>query len=389
MSDQAPSAEPLPRVPGSRNTGLDRARAVATIAMVMGHSLDAVLSDAARHSVGMVAYWSLRAVTAPLFLFVAGWAFATTVQRTGAHGSSVMRRYLPRVGLLLGWGYLLRWPGWGLPQLFAGDVTVWRHFLSFDALHGVAASLLMGAGVLSVLKGRTARMGALAALAVLVPLASPWVRATVLAGGWPLALEQALASRTSNFPIFPWSSYFFMGGLAGLWLAEVKRVPHWLCLMGTGTVILALMSLWGGDPRVSDPTLVAWRVGLLSVAAGVAMLLPSRLDRWMAPVGRASLWVYVVHLPLAYGWSNVAGLASRLGRSQDALPALGLALSVLTVSLLIALPAKKLHDRWRRRNRGSARPGPHPEPAAPHRESTPRPPGEGRGEGAEAPRLSP
>ncbi|HLM42250.1 MAG TPA: hypothetical protein VK458_00225, partial [Myxococcaceae bacterium] len=90
-----------------------------------------------------------------------------------------------------------------------------------------------------------------------------------------------------------------------------------------------------------------WRVGLLSVAAGLAMLLPSRLDRWMAPVGRASLWVYVVHLPLAYGWSTFHGLAGRLGRSQEVLPALGLALGVLAVSLAIALPAKKLYRRWR------------------------------------------
>lgn len=380
MSPEAPTAPPP--VQGPRNAGLDRARAVATLAMVMGHTLDAVLSDAARSGVGMVTYWSLRAVTAPLFLFVAGWAFATTVHRTGAHGPGVLRRYLPRVGLLLGWGYLLRWPGWGLPALFAGDVTVWRHFLAFDALHGVAGSLLLGAGVLSVVKGRAARMGALAVLAVLFPLASPWVRAVVGVGEWPLVLEQALVSRTSNFPLFPWSAYFFLGGLAGLWLARVKRVPHWLCLMGAGTGILVLMTWWGGEPRASDPALVAWRVGLLSVAAGLAMLLPARLDRMMAPVGRASLWVYVVHLPLAYGWSTVAGLASRVGRTQDVLPALGLALSVLAVSLAIALPAKKLYGRWRGRGREPARP-------SPHRDSNPLPPGAGRGEGAGTPRLSP
>jgi acyltransferase len=321
--------------------------------MVMGHTLDAVLEDAARDGVGMLAYWSLRAVTAPLFLFVAGWAFATTVQRTGARGPGVLRRYLPRVALLLGWGYLLRWPGWGLPALFSGDVVVWRHFLAFDALHGVAGALLVGAGVLAVLPGRAARMAALAFLAVLVPCASPWVRASVESGGWPLALEMALVSKASNFPLFPWSAYFFVGGLTGLGLAGVKRVPHWVCLMGAGTGILSLMALWGGDPRVSDPTLVLWRVGLLTVAAGLAMLLPSRLDGLMGPVGRASLWVYVVHLPLAYGWSTFAGLAGRLGRSQDVLPALGLALSVLTVSLVIALPAKKLYGRWRGRERGT------------------------------------
>lgn len=330
--------------------GLDRARAVAVIAMVMGHTLDAVLSDAARDRTGMLMYWSMRAVTAPLFLFVAGWAFATTVQRTGARGPRVLRRYLPRVGLLLFWGYLLRWPGWGLPAFFAGDVAVWRHFLSFDALHGVAGALLLGAGVLSVLRGRAARMAALAFLAVLFPLVSPWVRASAEDGGWPLALELALVSKASNFPLFPWSAYFFVGGLTGLWLAGVKRVPHWLCLMGPGCVLLALMSLWGGDPRVSDPTLVAWRVGLLAVVAGLAMLLPSRLDGVLGPVGRASLWVYVVHLPLAYGWSTFAGLGGRLGHSQEVLPALGLALAVLTVSLSLALPAKKLYGRWRGRS---------------------------------------
>jgi acyltransferase len=334
--------------------GLDRARAVAVVAMVMGHTLDAVLSDEARMGGGMLAYWSLRAITAPLFLFVAGWAFATTVQRTGARGASVPRRYLPRVGLLLGWGYLLRWPGWGLPAFFAGDETVWRHFLAFDALHGVAGALLLGTGVLALLPARPTRMAVLAFLAILFPLVGPWVRAAVEEGGWPLVLEQALAGKTSNFPLFPWSAYFFAGSLTGLGLAEVKRVPHWLCLMGTGVVLLSLMTLWGGDPRVSDPTLVVWRLGLLGVVAGLAMLLPSRLDGLLGPVGRASLWVYIVHLPLAYGWSTFQGLAGRVGRSQDVLPALGLALSVLTVSLALSLPAKKLYGWWRGRGRSES-----------------------------------
>ncbi|PTL84809.1 heparan-alpha-glucosaminide N-acetyltransferase domain-containing protein [Vitiosangium sp. GDMCC 1.1324] len=354
MSPQQASAAPPPApVPSPRNTGLDRARAVAVIAMVMGHTLDAVLTDEARDGTGMLAYWSMRAVTAPLFLFVAGWAFATTVQRTGAWGPGVLRRYVPRVGLLLGWGYLLRWPGWGLPALFAGDVEVWRHFLAFDALHGVAGALLMGASVLALLKARVARMGALALLAVLFPLVSPGLRASVEAGGWPLVLELVLVGRASNFPLFPWAAYFFVGGLTGLGLAGVKRVPHWLCLMGPGTGLLAVMALWGGDPRSSDLALVVWRVGLLAVVAGLAMLLPSRLDGLLGPVGRASLWVYVVHLPLAYGWSTFAGLAGRLGRSQEVLPALGLALSVLALSLLIALPAKKRYSRWRARERGA------------------------------------
>lgn len=317
--------------------------------MVMGHTLDAVLSDEARDSMGMIAYWSMRAVTAPLFLFVAGWAFATTVQRTGARGSALLRRYLPRVGLLLGWGYLLRWPGWGLEALRAGDPGVWRHWLAFDALHGVAGALLLGVLVLAAVRGRAARMAALLGLAGLFAFVAPAVRASVDAGGWPLVLEQALAGRTSNFPLFPWSAYFFVGGLTGLGLAGVRRWPQWVCLAVPGTTVLALMALWGGDPHDSDPTLVAWRLGLLAVVAGAAMLLPSRWDGVLGPVGRASLWVYVIHLPLAYGWSTFSGLGGRLGHSRAALPALGLALGVLSVSLALALLAKTLYGRLRAR----------------------------------------
>jgi acyltransferase len=350
VASQDVSVPPPTVAPTPRNTGLDRARAVAVIAMVMGHTLDAVLSDTARQSTGMLAYWSLRAVTAPLFLFVAGWAFATTVQRTGAWGWALWRRYLPRVGLLLLWGYVLRWPGWALEGLLAGRVEVWRHFLAFDALHGVAGALLIGAAVLSGVDGRGPRMGVLGALALLIPWVSPWVRGVVGTGNWPLALELALVGRTSNFPLFPWSAYFFVGCVAGLGLAGVKRTPHWLILLGLGTGLLGAVSLWGGALPEGDVTLVLWRVGLLGVAAGLAMLLPARLDGWLGPVGRASLWVYVVHLPLAYGWSTFPGLGSRLGHSQAALPAVGLALAVLGVSLALALPAKKLHGHWRKRS---------------------------------------
>jgi len=352
-----PSRPPGVAVPVvARNHGLDRARAVAVIAMVMGHTLDAVLADSVRQTTGMLVYWSFRAVTAPLFLFVAGWAFATTVQRTGVRGGPLLRRYVPRVGLLLFWGYLLRWPGWGLEGLWAGKRSVWEHFLGFDALHGVAGALLLGALVLAVVRERWARVGVLSALALTVPWVTPWVRDAVAGGGWPLALEQALAGRTSAFPLFPWAAYFLVGGVVGLVLAGVGRVAQWLVLLAAGTALLGGVTLWGGDPRTSDVWLVLWRLGLVAVVAGLAMRLPARLDGVLGPVGRASLWIYVAHIPLTYGWSTFPGLATRLGRSQDVLPALGLALGVLAVCLGLMLPLKQRYGRWRKRTRGLASP---------------------------------
>ncbi|WP_434385618.1 acyltransferase family protein [Melittangium boletus] len=352
------TSQPAP-VAAPRDHGLDRARAVAVIAMVMGHTLDAVLKDTARQTTGMLVYWSFRAVTAPLFLFVAGWAFATTVRRTGLGGPRLLRRYLPRVGLLLFWGYFLRWPGWGLPAFFAGDPKVWQHFLAFDALHGVAGALLMGALVLAAVRPPAARLAVLGGLALLVPWVSPWMRAAVNGGPLPLALTQALAGTTSAFPLFPWSAYFLMGGVTGLALGEVKRAPHWLVLCAGGTGLLALLTPRGEAPGAGDLPLVLWRLGLVALVAGLAMRLPARLDGMLGPVGRASLWVYVAHLPLAYGWSTLPGLASRVGRTQDALPALGLALGVLALCLAVTLPLKKAYGAWRKR--AKTPPGvPHP-----------------------------
>jgi uncharacterized membrane protein len=351
MSEQGLSPEAATPARGARNTGLDRARAVAVVAMVMGHTLDAVLSDAARQGAGVQAYWALRAITAPLFLFVAGWAIATTVQRTGEQGLGLLRRYAPRAALLLCWGYVLRWPGWGVDRLLAGERAVWEHFLGFDALHGVAGALLMGAGVLALLRGQVARMAALTGLAVLFPVVTPWVRASVAGGGWPLGLEQAVAGRGSSFPLFPWSAYFFAGAVTGLGLATLRRVPAWLCLAGTGLTVLGLMSLWGGNPELSDATLVAWRMGMLLVVAGAAMRLPSALDGLMGPVGRASLWAYVIHLPMTYGWSTFPGLASRWGHSLSLGQALATALTVLAVTLTLSLTLKGLYGRWRSRAR--------------------------------------
>lgn len=350
----APLAEGAPLAPGARHAGLDRARAVAALAMVVGHTLDAVLSEEARMRPGVIAYWSLRAITAPLFLFVAGWAFAATVQRTELRGWPLLRRYLPRVGLLLGWGYFLRWPGWGVERLVAGEREVWEHFLGFDALHGVGGALLVGAVLLAVLGGRAVRMVALAALVVLYPLAAPGLREVV--AGWPLALVQALAGRSSSFPLFPWSAYFFAGAFTGLGLGLLQRREPWAVLLGTGTAVLGLMQFgWGGNPEVSDIALVVWRLGLLLVTAGLVMLVPRHADGLLGPVGRASLWVYIIHLPMTYGWSDVSGLATRVGRSLGVVEALGAALGVLAVSLGLALPLRWLYGRWRK---GRRRAGP-------------------------------
>ena len=65
-----PSSRPL------RFPALDLARALGVLAMVFGHTCDALLSPAARITPAIATYWKARGLTAPLFMMVSGWVVA-------------------------------------------------------------------------------------------------------------------------------------------------------------------------------------------------------------------------------------------------------------------------------------------------------------------------
>jgi acyltransferase len=62
---------------------------------------------------------------------------------------------------------------------------------------------------------------------------------------------------------------------------------------------------------------------------------PAAAAAKLAPLGRASLGVYAIHVPGVYGWSAFAGLAQRVGPTLPVGAALGLAVAVLAASLAL------------------------------------------------------
>src|SRR4051812_12462436 len=110
-------AELIPTTPDPSSTtrsprvlGLDAARAIAVLAMVFGHTLDATLADSERSLTWVGAYWKMRTFTAPLFLFVSGCALMVVLTRKQLSGSASLRRFGPRVALLFFLGYWVRFP---------------------------------------------------------------------------------------------------------------------------------------------------------------------------------------------------------------------------------------------------------------------------------------
>jgi uncharacterized membrane protein len=330
---EAPSPTPPPRRP--RLPALDAARALGVVAMVVGHTLDALLSPAARIHPATIAYWKARGLTAPLFMLVAGWAVTVAIRRAPARGLGVVRHRLPRVLLLLLVGVALRWPGWGVEALRAGDPAVWAHLLAFDALHAIAFAFLGAAAVFALgLPPRAERLAflLLVALAVALGMRTPPPLPTALPA---LALEQAMGG-TSPFPLFPWVGYFFAGCLVGLAVGDgSRRAVRGLVAVGAA---LVLATFWQGVGTAlpGAPALIAFRIGVILLLLATLSAVPPAAAASLAPLGRLSLVIYALHLPLVYGWSTVAGLATRIGPRLGAVAALGVALGVLLGSATAA-----------------------------------------------------
>jgi acyltransferase len=345
LSTPPPVSAPAPaRRP--RLAALDAARALGVLAMVMGHTLDAVLSPAARQTPLMVQYWHARGFTAPLFMLVSGWAVTLAIGRSGARGWEIPRGRLRRVLLLLLIGYALRWPGWGVDRLLAGDRDVWAHFLAFDALHCIAVALFTTALVLALPWHRFARAAVLAGLAAAAVLlgASAGIpgASQATAAGLPSSIPAMAVAQmfggTSAFPLLPWAAYFYCGTLVGLLAPQDRRGA-----LGIGAVALALLLVttqWAGlgERLPGDPVLIAFRVGVVLAVLALLELVPAALARRAAPLGKSSLGVYALHLPIVYGWSTHPGLSTYLGPTLGAAAGLGVAALVLVVSFLLYRP---------------------------------------------------
>jgi uncharacterized membrane protein len=318
----SPRTEQIHTPSRGRIAALDAARALGVVAMVLGHTLDALLAPADRLTPAVALYWKARGLTAPLFLMVSGWAVTVAIGRARARGLQIPRERAARVVLLLAVGYALRWPGWGLSRLLAGEAAVWAHLLAFDALHTIAVALLATTLVLALpwtSREKGLLLGALAVAAVTVGLLPPAPvvpsPAALPASFVGRALAQA-AGGTSPFPLFPWAAYFFAGAVLALLGGEAGRPPaRWLAFTGA-LLVVATAGTGVGTMPSGDPRLVLFRIGAVLLVIAALSAIPGTLASAAAPIGRASLGVYAIHVPIVYGWSTLDGLAARIGPTQ-------------------------------------------------------------------------
>ena len=341
---------------GGRIQSIDLMRGFAVIAMVMGHSIDSVLSNASRGTELFRLYDAVRGCTAPVFLFVSGMAFMVVTERKW----DTYRAFTPELGkriqkilLLYVVGYALHFPFFSFKKLIygatPGDLV---NLYQVDVLHCVAASLLVLQAVLFLT--RTPRALALVAGAVtgIIVLLTPLVWMVDVASTIsPVAAPYFNQQQVSIFPLFPFAGFLLVGAVAGhlflsaRWQGKEQRFGAAMLVAGIVAgvlgIVLDLLPVAIYPPHdywKTSPEFFLVRLSIILLLTGGVFCLrriPLYLSGPVIHLGKASLLVYVAHLVAVYGSAANNGFAQTIGRTFTYPQAVALGLLVLCAMILL------------------------------------------------------
>jgi uncharacterized membrane protein len=170
---------------------------------------------------------------------------------------------------------------------------------------------------------RAGRAALFSAIAIAVAMLTPIVRFTPALNWLPDPVEwyfRPSPTRT-NFTLFPWAGFVFAGAVVGVVAEWLRREEHTLRVqlaLGASSAVVAIAA-YGASflPSIyersefwtSSPTFFFLRAGLIALLLPLAYLwerAPWRgvVSRWspLEELGRASLFVYWVHVEMVYGF---------------------------------------------------------------------------------------
>jgi len=327
------AAQVTPAATGrQRLRALDAARGLAVLGMFVAHGYDGWVRVEHKASFGYRITRELAAVAMPSFVLLAGIGLGLRMASVAGAGRAAVgaaRRAVIARGLrlLLG-GYAL---SFAYAALDGGWVAA--TLLRADALHAIGACLAVVAALLpwaghdahratepdaARAQGRRLTRAALGC-ALLLWLATPFVTQALHALRGPLAYPLAVLVHVEGVTRF---SLLPLGALCAFGVALAPAAPR----LGSTRAALALAALGGGGAGVfaSATAAVLHATGGVLSTAHVAVL-PNALDglcraacalglgalavlhaprllaRALAALGRRSLALYALHVPLCYG----------------------------------------------------------------------------------------
>jgi len=322
---RAPAAQAAVDVPASaRRLDVDWARGLAVLIMIHAHVLDAWTDPSQRSTLAFQYLNILAGFAAPLFLWLAGVSLVLSGERLTAWGAdrvSASGRLAAR-GLEL---FVLAFAFRLLMFLFnpgGSPLSIFR----VDILNIMGPALVVVAGCWGVLGGPVSRLVVFSGLSALVALVTPVVREAGWIDSLPVWLQWYVRPTGEHtvFTLFPWTGFVFAGAGAGTLVAASRRrdterqVHLWTVSIGLALILLGayastLPSLYRHSSFWStSPAFFAIRVGVLLLGGAGLYWASGWLARRgvrltpLTRLGRASLLIYCVHIPIVYGWMTAS-----------------------------------------------------------------------------------
>jgi len=299
----------------NRRGYIDWLRGISVLIMIEAHTLDSWTRLSER---GNALYgWAMivGGFAAPAFLFLAGLSMALAAGsrlRRGAPAEEAASLAASRGLQIFGLAFLFRLQSW----LISGGGPA-QVLLKVDILNVMGLAMLAAAILWSFGRERRERAAWLIAGTVVIAMVTPIIRATPLLTPLPDPIEwyiRPIPGR-GTFTLFPWAAFLLAGGAVGLWLDAARTPPEErhvnLMLLVSGVTltiaayaasflppIYAQTSFW-----TTSPTFLFLRLGILiaslPLAYGWNALWTGRSV--LQEFGRASLFVYWIHVELVYG----------------------------------------------------------------------------------------
>jgi len=320
-------ASPVTSLRPGRKAYLDWLRGIAVIVMVAAHVTDAWtrIEDRQRDLYGYTVL--IAGLAAPLFLFLAGLTLSMAASaRASTVGHRAAARMACRRGLqIFALAFLFRLQA----QLLGWGPLV--NLLKVDILNVMGIAMLAAAVLWSLSSHRATRIALFALATVALAMSTPLVREA----GWlailPDAIEayvRPLPGRT-NFALFPWAGFLLGGAITGelIHAAQADRAPRLqLGFFIAGAGVIAIAYALSFQPSIypnanfwtSSPTFFFMRFGLNVALLPIAWAIdrchvfarrqwhtvftaPDVPGRVITTLGRSSLFVYWIHVEMAYG----------------------------------------------------------------------------------------
>ena len=340
---------------------IDQFRGWAVVFMIETHVVNAFLLPGPRASLAYRALDFFNGLIAPAFLFIAGFSFAIVAGRKWdgflRPGRDFFRQFLRCLQILLV-GYLLHVPQFSLDRLRYSLKWGEKHvFWGADVLHAIAVSLLLMLLLIPLWRRRERYFAFLAAAGLVVSLLTPLLFSLPIEKHLPWAFSGYLKRLPfSQFPLFPWMGYAFLGAAVSWLWQEARRSEgeerffRLLSFAGLSLVAVFLVIAWQPLAPVAMGSFNPARPLFFFLKLGIVVVLLSllwRLERkngerpvLITRVGQESLPAYAFHIAVIFGgYFGVYGhsLAFLIGKTRTWLEVLGMAVVLILVTGTLSL----------------------------------------------------